>query len=70
MILHRVDSIKESKRKQGVIAELGKQLSKEKLNSIKKDNLITSLGKKQAKSNFEIMQMQKEIKNLKGGNKQ
>ena len=69
MIFHRIDSIKELKRKQAVIVELGKQLSKEKLNGIKKDNLITNLGKKQAQSSIEIMRMQKEIKNLKGGNK-
>ena len=69
MIFHRIDSIKELKRKQAVIVELGKQLSREKLNSIKKDNLITNLGKKQARSSIDIMRMQKEIKNLKGGNK-
>ena len=69
MIFHRIDSIKELKRKQAVIVELGKQLSREKINSIKKDNLITNLGKKQAQSSIEIMRMQKEIKNLKGGNK-
>ena len=69
MIFHRIDSIKELKRKQAVIVELGKQLSREKLNSIKKDNLITNIGKKQAQSSIEIMQLQKEIKNLKGGNK-
>ena len=69
MIFHRIDSIKESKRKREVIIELGKQLSREKLNSIKKDNLITNIGKKQAQSSIEIMQLQKEIKNLKGGNK-
>ncbi len=69
MIFHRIDSIKELKRKQAVIVELGKQLSREKLNSIKKDNLLTSLGKKQAQSSIDIMRMQKEIKNLKGGNK-
>ena len=69
MIFHRIDSIKESKRKREVIIELGKQLSREKLNSIKKDNLITNIGKKQAQSSIDIMRMQKEIKNLKGGNK-
>ena len=69
MIFHRIDSIKELKRKQAVIVELGKQLSREKLNSIKKDNLITNLGKKQAESSIDIIPMQKEIKNLKGGNK-
>ena len=68
-ITHREDSIKElSKRNtnpQELINNLGKQLSKEKLENIKKDQVIAELGKHQAKASLELMQTKNEVKALK-----
>lgn len=67
MITHIETSIKEnSKRKmQETINTLGKQLTKEKLEGIKKDRTIAELGKQESRLNLEVIRMKNEINALK-----
>lgn len=67
MIIHIETSIKEnSKRKmQETINALGKQLTKEKLEGIKKDRTIAELGRQESRLSLEVMRMKNEINALK-----
>lgn len=67
MIIHIETSIKENyKRKsQETINNLGKQLSKEKIENMKKDKIISELGKHESKLSMELMKMKNEVDAIK-----
>lgn len=67
MILHRETSIKENSKEKlhETINGLGKQLAKEKLEGIKKDKIISELGKHESKLSMEIMKMKNEVNAIK-----
>lgn len=48
-----------------MLASLGKQLSKEKIEGIKKDKTILELGKHEAKVSMELMKMKNEVNSIK-----
>lgn len=48
-----------------MLASLGKQLSKEKIEGIKKDKTIFELGKHESKLSMEIMKMKNEVNAIK-----
>ena len=67
MIIHRETSIKENSKENlnETINSLGKQLAREKLESIKKDKIISELGKHEAKLSMDLMQMKNEVNAIK-----
>ena len=68
MITHRSDSIKELQKKhslEAAIDSLGKQLSKEKIENMKKDKTIAELGKRESKLSIEFMKMKNELNTIK-----
>ena len=50
---------------EGMLASLGKQLSKEKIEGIKKDKTILELGKHESKLSVELMKMKNEVNAIK-----
>ena len=50
---------------QEMLATLGKQLSKEKIEGIKKDKTIWELGKHESKLSMELMKMKNEVNSIK-----
>lgn len=50
---------------EGLLNSLGKQLSKEKIESIKKDKVISELGRHESKMTMELMKMKNEVNAIK-----
>ena len=50
---------------QEMLASLGKQLSKEKIEGIKKDKIISELGRHESKMTMELMKMKNEVNAIK-----
>ena len=48
-----------------MLNSLGKQLSKEKIENMKKDKTIAELGKHESKLSMELMQMKNEVNAIK-----
>lgn len=48
-----------------MLTSLGKQLSKEKIEGIKKDKIISELGKHESKLSMELMKMKNEVNAIK-----
>ena len=48
-----------------MLASLGKQLSKEKIEGIKKDKTILELGKHESKLSMELMRVKNEVNAIK-----
>ena len=67
MIVHIETSIKENNKKksQEMINSLGRQLAKEKLEGIKKDKIISGLGKHETKLALDIIRNKNEITAIK-----
>jgi hypothetical protein len=67
MITHIETSIKENNKNksQEMINSLGRQLAKEKLEGIKKDKIISGLGKHEAKLALDIIRNKNEITAIK-----
>lgn len=65
MIIHIETSIKEKIKSKETINNLGKQLAQEKLDGMKKDKIISEMGKHQTKLSFELMQTKGEVQSLK-----
>lgn len=53
------------KELEGLLNSLGKQLSKEKIEGIKKDKTILELGKHESKLSMELMKMKNEVNAIK-----
>ena len=53
------------KELEGMLNSLGKQLSKEKIESIKKDKTILELGKHESKLSMDLMRMKNEVNAIK-----
>lgn len=67
MIIHKEDSIVGLRNRpdtKQTIDNLGKQLSKAMLDNIKKDQIIASLGREQAKNTLELIQAKNDISKL------
>lgn len=50
---------------EGLLNSLGKQLSKEKIEGIKKDKVISELGRHESKMTMELMKMKNEVNAIK-----
>ena len=53
------------KELEGLLNSLGKQLSKEKIEGIKKDKVISELGRHESKMTMELMKMKNEVNAIK-----
>ena len=55
----------EVKELEGLLNSLGKQLSKEKIEGIKKDKIISELGRHESKMTMELMKMKNDVNAIK-----